>query len=216
MYASLNSTEEPLEDREVEGGRAEDDDVVRSVLSTVALAAEPLSRPAIATLTNLPYDKVLRVLQSVQPLPDYQEDPDLPVQFFHNSLSDSITEMRSHESPDYHTELLLGCLELMDKTLQRDMFSIHRYVLNSEVEDLQKRIEESGVHGALEYACRSWYKHLTATTDRPTDVTSALYRFLEHKFPFWLDVLSAIGAVDDAIRALETTVKWLNEVRPNR
>ena len=197
-------------------GRAEDGDVVRSVLNTVALAAEPLSPSAIATLMDFPYDQVQRVLQSVQPLLKYSEGPDRPVQFFHKSLSDFITEMGFDASPDYHTKLVLSCLKLMNRALGRDMFSIPEYVLNSEVEDLQKRIEESGVRGALEYACKSWYKHLTVTTDRPADVISALHHFLELKFPFWLEVLSAIDAVDDAIRALEAIVRWLDEVCPDR
>ena len=100
----------------------------------------------------------------------------------------------------------------MDKLLKKDMCSIPDYSLNSEVEDLPKRIEGSGIRGALEYACRSWYKHLVATKHRTSDVFSALRDFLEEKFPFWLEVLSILGAVGDAARALVAATKWLNEV----
>ena len=92
------------------------------------------------------------------------------------------------------------------------MFSIPDYALNSEVEDLSKRIDESGICGALEYACRSWHKHLIITKHQTLDVVSALSNFLEKKFTFWLEVLSVLGAVGDAAHALISTRKWLNEV----
>ena len=76
----------------------------------------------------------------------------------------------------------------MGKLLKRNMCSIPDYALNSEVEDLSKRIERSGICGALEYACRSWYKHLTVTEHKTLDVVSALHDFLEDKFIFWLGV----------------------------
>ena len=86
------------------------------------------------------------------------------------------------------------------------------YALNSKVEDLLRRIEESNIRGALEYACRSWHKHLITTKDQITDVVSALCCFLEEKFLFWLEVLSVLGAVGDAAHALDAAIKWLNEV----
>ena len=92
------------------------------------------------------------------------------------------------------------------------MCSIPDYALNSEVVDLPKKIDESGIRGALEYACRSWYKHLITTQDHVVDVICALYSFLEQKFLFWLEVLSILGAMSDAVHALNTTVRWLTEV----
>jgi len=103
----------------------------------------------------------------------------------------------------------------MGKSLKKNMCSIPDYALNSEVEDLPRRIEESGIRGALEYACRSWHNHLITKADRTADVVSALHRFLEEKFLFWLEVLSILGAACDAIHALNVTVQWLIEVCPN-
>ena len=87
------------------------------------------------------------------------------------------------------------------------MCSIPDYALNFEVEDLPKRIADSGIHGALEYACRSWHKHLIVMEHQTARVVSALHSFLEHKFLFWLEVLSILGSMSDAVSALNTTVK---------
>ena len=92
------------------------------------------------------------------------------------------------------------------------MCSVPDHALNSEVEDLPKRIEDSGIHGALEYACRSWYKHLIITGHQTEGVVSALDDFLQGKFIFWLEVLSVLGAMGGAVHALNVTIKWLNEV----
>ena len=199
---------------------AEDDVMVRSVLSTVVLAVNPLSPSAVATLLGLECDVVLSLLESIQSLLTLHDDIDRPVHPFHKSFPDFITDptrcsdTRFCISPDYHTELFLCCLEVMDKLLEKNMCSIPDYALNSEVDDLPRRIESSGICGALEYACRSWYKHLIVTKHRTADVVSALHRFSEGKFLFWLEVLSVLGAMGEAARALNTTVKWLKEVCP--
>ena len=103
----------------------------------------------------------------------------------------------------------------MAKSLKKNMCSIPDYALNSETPDLLKRINDGGIRGALEYACRSWYKHLVVTNHRIADVVSALRCFLEEKFLFWLEVLSVLGIVGDAVHALDTTIKWLTEVCPD-
>ena len=96
------------------------------------------------------------------------------------------------------------------------MCSLPDYILNSKVEDLQEKLDGSGVRGALEYACRWWSKHLVFTRDCGMDIIPTLSHFLEHKFLFWLEVMSILGAVGDAARALNATGKWLREVCPDQ
>ena len=196
-----------------------DDAIVRSVLGTVVLVTNPLPLSAIATLMGFQPIKVQRPLELIQSLLLLPQDPD-PIQPFHKSFPDFITDParctnpRFYIPPSYHAELVLHCLKLMDKSLKKDMCLMPNYTLNSEVGDLSERVEESGIHGALEYACLSWYMHLIATKDQTIDIISALYTFLEVKFLFWLEVLSILGAMGNAARALNATVKWLNEVCP--
>ena len=200
------------------GNNADDDTAVRSILSAVVLAANPLSPSAIATLMGFEVDEVLSLLESIQSLLALHEDIHHPIQLFHKSFSDFITDpircvnIRFYISPDCHFELAMCCLKLMTNLLRKNVCSLPDYVLNSEVEDLPKRIKESNVHGALEYACRSWYKHLVMTKGQIADVVSALHCFLEGKFIFWLEVLSILGASGDAAHALVATMEWLNEV----
>ena len=218
VHTSLDSLYMSVFEKSFRKNKVDDDAMVRSVLGATLLVTNPLSSSAIATLLGFRHNQVQRLLELIRSLLILPEDPDHPVQPFHKSFPDFITDptrcrdLRFHISPDYHIELVLHCLQLMGKSLKKNMCSIPDYSLNSEVEDLPKRIEDSGIRGALEYACRSWHKHLIVTKHRTTDVLSALHNFLEGKFIFWLEVLSVLGAMGDAARALIATTKWLNEV----
>ena len=218
VYTSLDSLYKSIIQAAFLENDADDNAMVRSIISAVVLATNPLSQSAIAKLMCFSCNQVLWTLESIQSLVIIPKDPSHPIQPFHKSFPDFITDPtrctnpKFYISPNYHTNLLLCCLELMGKSLKRNMCLIPDYALNSEVDDLSKRIEDSGIHGALEYACRSWYKHLIATKHWAPNVLSALHNFLEEKFIFWLEVLSVLGAVSDAVHALVRITTWLKEV----
>ena len=218
IYNSLDSLYMSIFEDAFQKIDMEDDAMVRSVLSTVVLIVNPLSPLMVATLLGLDHDMVLLLLKSIQSLLTLHDNINHPVHSFHKSFPDFIkdparcTNMRFHISSDYHIELVLHCLKLMGKLLRKNMCSIPDYALNSDVRDLSKRTEDNEIQGALEYACKSWYKHLIMVKHRTADVISALHHFLEEKFLFWLEVLSVLGAVGDAAHALNTTVKWLTKV----
>ena len=195
---------------------SEDDSKVRSILGALTLAANPLSPSSIAVLLRFDTEDVFLRLSSIHSLLILQEDINYPVQPFHKSFPDFIidstrcTNQRFQISPPaYHIELLLGCLELMGQTLEKNMCNLPEGVKNSEVDDLKDRKEKCISH-ALEYACKSWHKHLLDihTAQRPK-ITSTLHHFLASKFLCWLETLSVLGAVRDAVDALEVATKWV-------
>ena len=95
----------------------------------------------------------------------------------------------------------------MNRTLKQNMCKLPDGVSNSEVNDLKERTEKY-ISNALEYACRSWHKHLIGKMSAQT--IGILNEFLEEKFLFWLEVLSVTGGVRHAVDALEVMVKWLD------
>ena len=194
----------------------EDDSIVRSVLGAVILATNPLSPSTIAALLGFHTADVFLQLSSTHSLLILEENINHPVRPFHKSFPDFITDparcinQRFRVSPpDHHLELLLGCLELMDQTLEKNICNLPEAVKNSEVDDLQERIDEF-ISPALQYACKSWHRHLNGKDMVHTPrVISTLHHFLEKKFLCWLEVLSVLGAVRSAVDALETTAKLL-------
>ena len=199
-----------------------DDRKIRSLLGAIVLAVNPLSPSAIATLLGLHIDVVLRLLSSIQSLLILHDDPKHPVRPFHKSFPDFITNStrciskRFHVSvPDHQTKLVTSCVELMNQGLERNMCRLPEAVANSEVDNLSGRVDHYTDH-TLQYACKSWHKHLVGvrrTSPYVTTILSALRRFLEEKFLFWLETLSVLGAVREVVRALDMTKKWVEEVR---
>ena len=196
----------------------ENDPRVLSVLGAVILAANPLSPSTIATLLDLDVQDVVPFLSSVHSLLLFREDiPDHPVRPFHKSFPDFITDPARCTNPKFHisplhqhTRLLVCCLELMNQRLERNMCKLPDAVTNSEVDGLGERIEQH-IDQALQYACRSWHKHLVGTVSAQTlDIRPVLQKFLEKKFLFWLEVLSVLGAAREAVDALNAAKKWLD------
>ena len=194
----------------------EDDPKVQSALGAVILAVNPLSPSTIATLLSFDPGDIFPLLSSLPSLLILPENINQPVQPFHKSFPDFIidparcTDPRFHvHPPDQHAELLFGCLELMNQRLEQNMCKLPDGVINTEVEDLKQRTEQH-IDKALEYACRSWHKHLKDTTPaQKLKITPVLHRFFEEKFLFWLEALSVLGATREAVYALERSEKWL-------
>ena len=191
---------------------------VWSTVGTVVLVVNPLPPSGIAELIDLDRDEVGLFLESLQSLLMLGEDPSQPVKPFHKSFPDFITnpsrctDARFCISPkDLHLELTMNCLRIMNDRLEQNLLSLPNYALNSEVKDLEMRINDR-IGDGLQYACRSWHNHLTRTGGNSTEVISYLRVFLEEKFLAWLEVVSVLGAVRGAVVALEELILWLQEV----
>ena len=103
----------------------------------------------------------------------------------------------------------MGCLELMNQMLEKNMCNLPDAVSNNEIDDLGERTKKY-LDPALQYACKSWHKHLIIKhmTCVPK-ITSVLHHFLEKKFLFWLETLSVLGAAREAVDALQVAAKCL-------
>ena len=84
------------------GNNANDDATVRSILSAVVLTSNPLSPYTIATLMGFSNDCVQRLLESIQSLLLLSEDPGYPVQPFHKSFPDFITDPTRCTDPRFY------------------------------------------------------------------------------------------------------------------
>ena len=191
-----------------------DDNNIRSILGVVVLSANPLPPSAIAELLGLETKEVLPILSAIQSLLVLcDENPDYPVRPFHKSFPDFITDQTRCtdgrfyvDVPDHRALLFEQCITLMERKLE-DSGGVPDVASNSEVDKLQ-----DGPSPALQYACKSWHEHLVGEHSA-SEIGPRLVEFMEKKFLFWLEVLSNLGAAREAVRALDTTKKWLKEVR---
>ena len=121
------------------------DERVCFVVGAVVLAMNPITPSAISTLTGLEEEEVMNILQLIQSLLKFPDDPDPPVLPFHKSLPDFITDPlrclneRFHTSPRAgHVKLVLDCLKLMNSSLEWNLLSLPNYALNAKVGNLDK------------------------------------------------------------------------------
>ncbi|KAF9786262.1 hypothetical protein BJ322DRAFT_775758 [Thelephora terrestris] len=200
----------------------ENDPNIRLVLGAMILAANPLSPSTIATLLGFDTGDVSPILSSAQSLLILRDDITSPVRPFHKSFPDFImdpnrcTNQRFYISPpDYHRKILILCFDLMDRRLEKNMCKLPDGAANSDIGDLELRNRiERYIDPALRYACKSWHTHLAdgrTKSDHTLEVTSALRRFLEKNFLFWLEVLSVLGVVKNAVDALQAAAGCLEE-----
>ena len=191
---------------------------LRTIIGAVVLLINPLPPSGIAELLGLEMRDIFPFLTSIQSLLILDEDPDQPVKPFHKSFPDFITnpsrctDIKFYISPgQLHSELAANCLRVMNDQLEQNLLSLPSYALNSEVKDLEIRINDQ-ISAALQYACQSWHNHLTRTRRDNTNIIPGLRVFLEKKFLAWLEVLSVLGATRGGISALKQLISWLQEV----
>ena len=211
LYASIFQTAFSEEDPEV-------DSKVRLTIGAVIMVVNPLPPSGIAELIGEEPEEVVRFLTLVQSLLTVDEDFSQPVKAFHKSFPDFITDpSRCPDSRFYiptesvQLELATNCLRMMNSGLEQNHLSLPDYALNSEVDDIQKRID-SRVSIALQYACKSWHGHLTKATGNIASIIPDLRFFLAGKLLAWLEVMSVLGTVRGAVAALEELMTWSREV----
>ena len=146
--ASLDSLYTSIIQEGFGNGGSENDHKARSVLGAVVLAVNPLSPSTIAALLEPDLEDVSALLSSVRSLLILPKGANHPVRPFHKLFPDFIidparcTNQRFCVSPpDRHPPLLVGCLELMSRRLERSMCELPDGVTNSEVGDLKERAE---------------------------------------------------------------------------
>ena len=153
LYVSILQTAFSEEDADV-------DSKVRSTVGAVVLLVNPLPPLGIAELIGLDAEEVVLFLKLVQSLLALNEGFNNPVKPFHKSFPDFITDPSRCTDPrfcispqDSHLELATNCLRLMNDGLEQDLLSLPDYALNSEVKDLETRINDH-ISVALGYACK--------------------------------------------------------------
>ncbi|THG93876.1 hypothetical protein EW026_g7475 [Hermanssonia centrifuga] len=193
----------------------------KSVLAVVLASFEPLTMTGIKAMhealkpSDDDYDAG-DILQHLGSLLSGVNDRDVPIRPLHISFRDFLTdEKRSHgffvdEAGAQHS-LGLASLRTMIKMLRFNICKLESsYMLNDEIPDLQKRIDEN-IPSHLSYSCRFWARHLdiASTNGRigNPDVRRLLKAFVDESILFWLEVLSILGGVSPASPALETTAQ---------
>src|SRR6266545_503225 len=138
----------------------------------------------------------------------------------HTSFRDFLTDPKRSGKfyinlDNIHGRLACATLRTMQEMLRFNICELETsYYLNSEVPDLEERIEKF-IPPALSYSCRFWADHLARVPRFDADMFEGLRLLMEEHFWFWLEVLSVRGEIPLAMMALVSLRKQLGHMQDN-
>ncbi|KZP29382.1 hypothetical protein FIBSPDRAFT_216561 [Athelia psychrophila] len=186
-------------------------DAFRQVLGLIVIGQIPLTDATISELLGFEDSGrqcriALRRLGCV-----IQWSEGQPARTFHKSFPDYLTDRsRCSSEPwfidkqEHHRALTIRSFRLMKSQLRFNICNLtDSHILNKDVPDLPARIQSS-IPESLWYACRFWMDHLgpRPTGDSDNDMQCLILEFFEHRFFYWLEVLSLLEQVPLAVKAL--------------
>jgi len=187
----------------------------RTVVGAVLLVFNSLSVNALSDILRV--SGISTILLSLHSLLLVPTDKNDPIQIFHKSFPDFLTDYRrcaDHrffvDPKIHHAELLLSCLNLMKERLKRNICELDHLALLSEVKDLSNR-QKDYIGDALGYACCFWTKHLLripGSGPGGEEIQEAIERFFTTCLLFWIEVLSLVGELDIGVHALNDIQQW--------
>jgi len=191
----------------------------RSVVGALLLLFNPLPMEALSNLLGVPdIPTTLHSLRSLILVPTSKADP---IQFFHKSFPDFLTDpgeckdKRFFIDPSvHHREILLSCLNLMRGGLKKNICDLDNYTSIGEVEDLPTR-RKARIGDVLEYACLFWAKHLIeipSSGHGTKEVCEAIDEFSVTCLLFWIEALVVIGSLDVTLYAIDNVRRWYASV----
>jgi len=191
----------------------------KSVVGAVVLIFHPLSINSLSDLLRncgspSRISSTLRTLHSLLLVPDSTDEP---VQIFHKSFADFLTDPerctdhRFFVDPSAcHKEILISCLSMMKERLKRNICNLDDHIILSDTKDLLTA-RRMHIGDALEYACCFWANHLAKVSnisDGVTEVHKAIDDFFATGFLCWVEVLILTRNLEIGVYALNDIEQW--------
>ena len=190
-----------------------------SVMGQILVSLEPLPCSALNEMRrHFPLadecEEVEVVIRPLGSLVTGTTDPQIPVRPLHASFYDFLTdESRSKmffvDVSLAQRNLAFASLRVLQHQLRFNICSLESsYLPNSEIPDLEKRIEES-ISAELSYSCRSWGTHVAATSVERPLVEEVKAFFDDERLLFWLEVTSLLNILGSSVATLSCIADWL-------
>ncbi|KIL62673.1 hypothetical protein M378DRAFT_752536 [Amanita muscaria Koide BX008] len=213
--------------RNVVPANCDDDGIVdryRSVVGAIIFVQRPLPVSTLAHLVNIDVDDIHAVIDHLQSV--ILMDGDVP-HIYHKSFPEYLTDQARckdrHLQIDprtHHMQIATRCFEIMDKHLKRNILGLGdpaRFMSNEDglkKDGITDEQLEAKVPQQLRYACVYWVNHFElANID--VDLMNRLEKFAADHMLYWFEVLSLIGKLDSAHRAIRVVLKVLKSTSSN-
>jgi hypothetical protein len=182
----------------------------RSILGAIIFIKAPLDAASLTQLLSIEGSTMEYICNGLQSVLDSGNAVQIHHQSFvyflldQNDCPANFLIIRERENRN----LAVACLKAMRSHLRFNICGLESsYVRNSEVSDLQSRVERH-IPSHLFYSARFWADHL-AQAAFDEELFEHLQYFLQNQFLFWLEVLSLTGVVNVASSMFWTLLIWI-------
>ncbi|KAL4947065.1 hypothetical protein BDW69DRAFT_128464 [Aspergillus filifer] len=173
---------------------------LREIVGVIVLLARPLSVNSLTTLLDKEKSTIEARVKSFRSVLSVPEDDDIPVTTLHLSFRDFLVspecEFRLDEA-EMHGNIASQCLRIM-KSLRHNICSLPSY--GTQRAQIPDSVIKQHLPEELQYSCRYWAHHLHQSKENTLQLEAL--SFLKGHFLHWLEVMSLIGLVSEAVSAI--------------
>jgi archaellum biogenesis ATPase FlaH len=185
----------------------------QDTLGVITLLAAPLSVNALAQLTNKSPRNISNRLNGFYSVLSVPKNHDSPVRLLHLSFQDYLLttgESSFRVSPEKtHQKIALHCLRVMndyEHGLKRNICDFSSY--GTQHVDIDRQTVDQHLSAALQYSCRYWIYHLQQSEGHVPE--PEVFSFLEKHFLHWLEALSLMDAISEAVGLIDMLQRALS------
>ncbi|RDW58852.1 hypothetical protein BP6252_13328 [Coleophoma cylindrospora] len=190
---------------------SDDAHLCKQILSTIAVVYQPITLRELASVADLPRNvtqKLQWLAEIISFCGSFLTTRRETVYFVHQSAKDyllakSFNEIFPYGIRETHHEIFSRSLEVMSKTLQRDIYSLGRP--GYPIEDVQQ--QDADPLATCRYSCLYWVDHLCEYLDYidgevNLQAGGQIDLFVREKYLYWLEALSLLKAMSKGVLAM--------------
>jgi len=184
--------------------------LLKKILGSIVVLLSPISIITLSKLINVPQEATDQTLDELHAILDIPCDRDQPLRLHHPSFRDFLVSSKRCADHNFrideieiHEMLLNRCIDLMSRTLEQDICGFQHSGI--ELEDADVTRVDKRIPRELRYACLYWMEHLSKSRRTLQDHDS-VHQFLERHLLHWLEALTWLGKVSQAIYAIEAFI----------
>jgi hypothetical protein len=178
----------------------------QDIIGVIVLLATPLPVLAVAELTWIPTEIITNRLNRFHSVLSIPSESDKPVRILHLLFQDFLVNTTSIFHVDEagtHYKIASHCFHVMNGCkhgLRRNICGLPSY--GTQLKDVDRQTVDQHLSAALQYSCWYWVHHLQQSR-RPIREFSVLLPFLRTNFLHWLEALSLMGVLSEAVRMID-------------
>ena len=174
----------------------------RYTLGTIALLFAPLPVVGLGYLLSIKIKEIEQTLADLHSILDIPSGTDRPIRLYHLSFRDFLYDRSRYRNDSLYIDKIAMYSILADRCinmifiLQKDICGLKSP--GTMVEDVESIVVAQHLSSAIQYSCRYWLDYSERRYKSLND-DGPVYRFLRKSCLYWLEAISLIGKIPEAI-----------------